>query len=274
VDELRRLNCSHLPVDLEPHTALGETQVGLRLAGAHGAARVSEILSEGEQRARSLAFFFAEMRLAEHTGGVIVDDPVSSLDDERRSYIARRLVGEAAHRQVIVFTHDLPFMLELLEQADKVELEPKLQGVWRHGTSVGRVDKRPPFAAMKFKQRVGELDQRVARWDKQPEPSTADEAWHRVCDLYVDMRTTWERAVEERLFQGVVQRFQREVKTLKLPAVNVTDELVQEIEEGMTRCSYFAHDAAPGTRTTLPGRVQLAADVERLREFERTTRSG
>jgi len=274
VDELRRLNCSHLPVDLEPHTALGETQVGLRLAGAHGAARVSEILSEGEQRALSLAFFFAEMRLAEHTGGVIVDDPVSSLDDERRSYIARRLVGEAAHRQVIVFTHDLPFMLELLEQADRVELEPKLQGVWRHGTSVGRVDKRPPFAAMKFKQRVGELDQRVARWDKEPEPSTADEAWHRVCDLYVDMRTTWERAVEERLFQGVVQRFQREVKTLKLPAVNVTDELVQTIEEGMTRCSYFAHDAAPGTRTTLPGRVQLAADVERLREFERTTRSG
>jgi hypothetical protein len=86
------------------------------------------------------------------------------------------------------------------------------------------------------------------------------------------MRTTWERAVEERLFQGVVQRFQREVKTLKLPAVTVTEDLVNRIDDGMTRCSYFVHDAPPGTRTALPGRAQLAADVEKLREFERATR--
>jgi hypothetical protein len=52
----------------------------------------------------------------------------------------------------------------------------------------------------------------------------------------------------------------------------VTDELVNAIDAGMTRCSYFVHDAPPGTRTTLPGRVQLAADVEQLREFERATR--
>jgi hypothetical protein len=131
---------------------------------------VSEILSEGEQRAVSLA-------------------------------------------------HDLPFMLDLLEQADKAGLQPKLQGIWRLGASVGRVDQKPPFAAMNFRQRVGELDQRVEQWDNQPSPRDADEAWHRVCDLYADMRTTWERAVEERLFRGVVQRFHREVKTLKLPTV-------------------------------------------------------
>jgi hypothetical protein len=203
---------------------------------------------------------------------VVVDDPVSSLDDERRSYIARRLVREIRERQVIVFTHDLPFMLDLVEQAEKAELEPKLQGIWRLGTSVGRVDQKPPFAATKFRECVGELDQRVAQWDNQTDPRDADEAWHRVCDFYADMRTTWERAVEERLFQGVVQRFQREVKTLKLPNVEVTDELVSAIEEGMTQCSYFVHDAPTGTRTTLPGRVQLAPDVEKLREFERATR--
>lgn len=272
IDELKRLNCQHLPIDLEPHTAIGATQVVLRLAGAHGAPAVSEILSEGEQRALSLAFFFAETHLAEDKGGVIVDDPVSSLDDERRSYIARRLARETKNRQVIVFTHDLPFMLDLVEQAEKLDLEPKLQGIWRLGTSVGRVDQRPPFAALKFKERVGDLEQRVARWDNQTDPRDADEAWQRVCDLYADMRTTWERAVEERLFQGVVQRFQREVKTLKLPSVKVTDELVSAIEEGMTRCSYFVHDAPTGTRTTLPGRVELAGDVEKLRGFERATR--
>jgi hypothetical protein len=48
-------------VDLHPHTAVGETQVGLRLAGAHGSPQVSDIASEGEQRALSLSFFFAEV---------------------------------------------------------------------------------------------------------------------------------------------------------------------------------------------------------------------
>jgi energy-coupling factor transporter ATP-binding protein EcfA2 len=271
-EELGRLNCNHLPVDVEPHTAVGETQVALRLAGAQGVPRVSDILSEGEQRAVSLAFFFAETRLAEHLGGVIVDDPVSSLDDERRAYIARRLTEEASKRQVIVLTHDLPFLLDLLEQAENAELEPKLQGIWRLGSSVGRIDQKPPFTTMRFKERVGDLGQRVEQWDAQPEPRDADDAWHRVCSFYADMRATWERAVEERLFRGVVQRFQREVKTLKLPTVKVTDELVNSIDAGMTRCSYFVHDAPPGTRTTLPGRVQLAADVEKLRDFERATR--
>jgi hypothetical protein len=63
------------------------------------------------------------------------------------------------------------------------------------------------------------------------------------------------------------------VKTLKLPTVVVTSELVQAIDDGMTRCSYVVHDAPPGTRTSLPGRVELAGDVEKLRDFERATRS-
>lgn len=270
--ELEHLRCHHLPVDVEPHTAAGETQVVLRLAGAHGTPRVSEILSEGEQRAVALAFFFAETGLAEHTGGIVVDDPVSSLDDERRAYIARRLVSEAMRRQVIVFTHDLPFMLDLLEQAEKASLEPQLQGIWRHGGSVGRIDESPPFATLKFKQRVGALEDRVQHWEEQPEPRDADEAWHRVCDFYADMRTTWERGVEERLFNGVVQRFQREVKTLKLRSVEINSERVEAVDEGMTRCSYFVHDAPSGTRTALPSRADLARDVEKLRAFERTTR--
>jgi hypothetical protein len=50
-------------------TPVGETQVRLRLAGAHGAPQVSEILSEGEQRALSLAFFLAEVAMFEEGGG-------------------------------------------------------------------------------------------------------------------------------------------------------------------------------------------------------------
>ena len=232
---------------------------------------MSEILSEGEQRAVSLAFFFAETRIADHAGGLVVDDPVSSRSMSVRKYIARRLAEEAARRQVVVLTHDLPFMLDLLDQAKTVEIEPKLQSVWRLGSSVGRVDAKLPFTAMRFRDRLADLTRRVEQWDNQPDPGDADEAWRRVCGFYGDMRTVWECGVEERLFQGVVRRFQREIKTQELPHVTVTNELLAAIDAGMTRCSLFVHDAAPGTRTALPGRTQLAADVEKLRAFQRAT---
>jgi hypothetical protein len=79
--------------------------------------------------------------------------------------------------------------------------------------------------------------------------------------------------VEERLFRGVVQRLQRAVKTLALKDVVITEELVEAVNEGMTRCSYFVHDAPPGTGTSLPGRRELAEDVAKLRDFEKQTRS-
>lgn len=270
--ELSSLHCEHLPVDLHPQTVVGETQVALRLAGAHGAPSVSEIASEGEQRALSLSFFLAEVSTSASDGGIIVDDPVSSLDDERRAYIAERLVAEARHRQVIVLTHDLPFMLDLIDQAEDAGLEPMVEGIWRLGSEVGRVDDHPPFRAMKLRPRVGVLEQQVAQWNNQPPPADFDEAWRRVCDFYARLRITWERAVEERLFRGVVQRFQREVKTLWLDDVEITPELVAAVKDGMTRCSQFVHDQPPGATTSLPGRTELAADLEKIREFEKQTR--
>jgi len=271
-EELRNLRCGHLPVDLHPHTAVGETQVGLRLAGAHGAPRVVDIASEGEHRALSLSFFLAEVATSEDDGGVVVDDPVSSLDDERRAYIAERLAAEAKRRQVIVLTHDLPFVLDLVDIAGKADTELTMQGVWRLGSEVGRVDDHPPFKAMKLRQRVGVLDQEVAQWNSQPGPRDFDEAWRRICDFYSRLRISWERAVEERLFRGVVQRFQREVKTRALGEVNVTPELVAAVEEGMTRCSQFVHDEPLAASTALPGRTDLGADLAKLQEFERETR--
>jgi recombinational DNA repair ATPase RecF len=271
-EELANLDCAHIPVDLRPQTRVGETQVALRLAGAHGTPKISDIASEGEQRALSLSFFLAEVATSENDGGIIVDDPVSSLDDERRDYIAKRLVAETKHRQVVVFTHDLPFMLDLLDRAEDAGVEPLVQGVWRMGAEVGRVDDHPPFKAMKLRQRLGVLDQEVAQWDKQPTPRDFDEAWRRVCDFYARLRITWERGVEERLFKGVVTRFQREVKTLALDDVNITPEMVTLVKEGMTRCSMFVHDEPPGTATRLPDRQQLARDLDELREFVRLTK--
>ena len=270
--ELHALNCRHIRVQLQARGQGGQTYVALQLAGATGDARVSEVLSEGEQRALSLAFFLAEVATFDHDGGIVLDDPVSSLDDARRGYIARRLVEEARHRQVVVLTHDLPFLVDLGDQAKKLDVSLVEQWVWRDGTEPGRVDADPPFSAKKFRARVNALGERLAQWDNADPAPTQEEARRRVADFYRDMRTTWERGVEERLFRGVVTRFQREVKTLQLPQVEITDDLKRAVHDGMTKCSQFLHDAAEGTVTTVPHKTELAADFEPLAQFERDTR--
>ena len=63
------------------------------------------MLSEGEQRALGLACFLADAVGQPVKHGIIVDDPVSSLDHVRLRRVANRLVREAASgRQVIIFT--------------------------------------------------------------------------------------------------------------------------------------------------------------------------
>jgi len=269
--ELESMKCAHLPINLKPTARVGATRVQLRLAGVSETSKISAIASEGEHRALSLAFFFAELTLADGDGGIVVDDPVSSLDEERRAYIAARLVEEAGQRQVVVFTHDLPFMLDLAEQARAAGLKPVMKGLWRHGEDVGRVDEQPPFAAMRAKDRLGVLKQQAAQWDGQPDPKDLEEAWRRVRDFYGRLRTAWERSVEERLFRGVVQRFQREVKTQSLKDVVITPETVGMVERGMSRCSAFMHDAAPATPVHLPGRAEIEADVGELDAFFKAT---
>jgi recombinational DNA repair ATPase RecF len=270
--ELAALRCDHIPLDPRFRGSAGSTVVNLELVGARSAPELRAVLSEGEQRAVALAFFFAEVACAEHDGGIVLDDPVSSLDDERREYIARRLVEEAARRQVIVFTHDLPFMLDLVQQAEQANIDQSQQAVWRDQRVAGLVDNQPPFDAMNLRQRVAALTIEVQEWDKQSRPANQDDAWRRVCDVYRRMRTAWERAVEERLLAGVVQRFQRPVHTQKLDKVQITEELLKAVNDGMDRCSQYVHDAPVGARGGLPSRQQIAADLEPLRTFEKDSR--
>ena len=80
-----------------------------------------KVFSEGERTAIALACFLAELHLGDDPSGMIFDDPVSSFDHHIREHVARRLVGAAKDRQVIVFTHDLAFLADLREQARKIQ---------------------------------------------------------------------------------------------------------------------------------------------------------
>ena len=112
---------------------------------------IGEILSEGEHRCVALAAFLAELVTSRDYSGIVFDDPMSSLDHKYRRRVAKRLVEEAAHRQVIVFTHDLTFLFDPCLSG----LHPHPLGLeWaqtgyrgaRHGCSRPRRSPIPAFA--------------------------------------------------------------------------------------------------------------------------------
>lgn len=268
--ELTQLGC-RLPVRLLARTARAETSVAVELQ-ADNPPPVSAIASEGEQRALALAFFLAELEVANDLGGIIVDDPVSSLDDDRRVYIARRLITEARSRQVIVFTHDLPLVFELKAAAKDADIPVSYQCVWRQGETVGRVDDDPPFKTLNLTKRINKLDTELQHIKNNPAP-TLDAAWSQVDGFYSRLRTCWERAVEERIFGGVVQRFERDVKTKQFGEMRVTPELLRQIDEGMTRASRFVHEDSYRAQVALASVTDMAEDLDRLRQFDRDWRA-
>ena len=79
-------------------------------------------MSEGEHRCIALATFLSELSISEHQSSIIFDDPVSSLDHKWRNRIAKRIAIESKIRQVIVFTHDITFLLMLQEHCAKLQL--------------------------------------------------------------------------------------------------------------------------------------------------------
>ena len=154
--ELGHLNCQHLPISADFKREKGATKAVLRLAARHSSL-LKSIASEGEWRAVALAFFFAELSVRHDDAGIILDDPVSSLDDERRKYIADRLIEESTKRQVIIFTHDLPFLADLHHGAKANDVAMSTCGMWRWETTLAEFDSEIPFKALSLKKRVGQL---------------------------------------------------------------------------------------------------------------------
>lgn len=79
-------------------------------------------LSAGDRNTLALAFFFASLEQDPNIANkiVVIDDPMTSLDDHRTLRTREEIMALAARvRQVIVLSHSKPFLCSLWEQADR-----------------------------------------------------------------------------------------------------------------------------------------------------------
>ena len=271
MDEVKALDLAYLPVAVEAsHGEKGRAFHTLAL-GTLPAKDVpaQEVFSEGEHRGVALAAFLAEISLQESASTVVLDDPVSSMDHGRRGYVAKRIVGIASRRPVLVFTHDLVFlwMLQGVSAAHGVELVPRL--FRRDASGTGIVSSEWPWDGQNVSTRIGVLKQTLQAF---PKLAANDRKKYEteVRTFYGRLRDTWERAVEEVLLNSAVRRFQAEVQTLRLKNLHrITEQQMQDFEAGMTKSSAWiqGHDHATALALPVPEPAEAVSDLEALERW-------
>ena len=233
--EFQALGVGHIKTKLNERVEYGKMKHKLVL-DLPRTMKLDEILSDGEQRAIAIGSFLAELHLAGHGGGIVFDDPVSSLDHNWRSNVARRLVEEAKKRQVIVLTHDTVFLGELRDVIEQKKVDYLIHHLEWRGGCPGHVSAGLPWHHKSYKDRLDkhEKAQKVMEKTWPAYPNEEDNAkMHREYSL---LRATIERVIQDVVFNGVVQRYRDWIRVDKLDGVvGFTNTEYKEIEKWRDR---------------------------------------
>lgn len=269
--ELKKLGFKNISVVAGTKGVRGKQYHYLELDTSYGVnVRLKEILSEGEHRCISLAMFFSELSISEHKSAIIFDDPVSSLDHKWRGRISNRIIQESKERQVIVFTHDITFLMMLQEVANKENCNVDIKSLTRKKTETGILAKNPPWDALTVKKRIGILNAEFQILEKIEKTETDEVYRERVKPFYGKLRETWERSIEEVVLNGTVQRFGREIQTRRLKKViDFIDDDYQIIEDNISKCStmFLGHDSAGELIESVPDTEEVKADLKILTDY-------
>jgi energy-coupling factor transporter ATP-binding protein EcfA2 len=253
----------------------GSPQYQVRLL-AKPDAKVLDILSEGEQTCVAIAAFLAELATATHSSALVFDDPITSLDHKWRHKVADRLVVEAAVRQVIVFTHDLVFLNDLIEGAEKSGIPCEALHIRKSSPTVGIINADLPWDGMKILARVDSLEKQARAFISAGAQSEDQNYQRDARHFYDDLRASWERALEEVAFAHVVMRHRDYINPGDLIRVSAMTENDCRIWSANFKkcCGYIAaHDASRGRNRPLPEPQELLKDVQELGTWVRDLRA-
>lgn len=231
-----------------------------------------DVLSEGEQRSVALANFLAETSVDGNNECLVFDDPVSSLDHDRREIIANRLVEEAKEKQIVILTHDISFFLSVQKYCNKNDIECYTTSIINIDGMSGIVQEAP-WIGSPVSKRIKKLRnmlrsiQSFYKNDITNSYMGMESYRDRVKNWCELLRETWERTVEEILLNGSIQRLNPEIQTQRLKKATYTKDLYKELEAGMANCSSWIHDRASALEEDVPTPDRLNEYLKSCEKF-------
>lgn len=264
-EECRKLN-ANFDINIVSRGSSGRTLKKLQIKGK----LPGKVLSEGEQRAISIANFLTEVKMDDRNIGIVFDDPVCSLDHKRRSKIANRLVEEAKVRQVIIFTHEITFFMELKTEAERSGITFRQETIRKVCDEPGDISPVISWQGMNVKERTGKLKNDLQEIVAVFNSGNMDVYYYRAKEWCELLRESWERAVEEILFNDAIQRYNPCVQTQRLKKAPFTRDLYIELERGMSECSAWCHDQARAINVDVPSVDDLKFYIECFEKYCKT----
>ncbi|HKS83575.1 MAG TPA: AAA family ATPase [Candidatus Acidoferrales bacterium] len=258
-----------IQIALETRGSKGETvrQIVLGPKKFKSGFTVSQVLSDGEKRAVAIADFLAEASIDPSNNPIILDDPVTSMDDGWKGTLAECLVEEARSRQVIVFTHDLVFLGRIKDHAKKLQVDFVSHWIREENGRPGFVyPQNSPLTEGDF--RSAELARRAYSESKNAEPSTQQALLQKGFGW---LRSTYEALIVFEIFKDVVHRYDDRISFGQLADVRVDPALNQEIIENMGRLSRHidAHLHSDKFGSTKPTPADLFKEIETFETIKR-----
>ena len=272
--EARNLKLEHVVLS-DPRGAKGSIRQMPTLKEVPAASTIStmQVLSEGEQTAAGLAGFLTEVYFDESKSAVIFDDPMSSLDHQRRSSAAARIVELAQDRQVIVFTHDLIFLAELVKQARYLSVKVHQQTIQRNGCKQpGQITDKFPWKANDTDDRISILKADLDKITATRDSMSGGEYEDKTSGWAGKLSETWERTIRSDVIYRVVDRSTTEVKPMLVRILaRISDEDYEDFDKGYSATSTWArrHDKSEEVSYVAPEPDEMKHELNRLKEWHK-----
>ncbi|HEY4496697.1 MAG TPA: hypothetical protein VI432_00930 [Candidatus Paceibacterota bacterium] len=250
----------------------GEYGSQMRAKNMEGLDEIDQFLSEGEQKAVALADFFAELSMQNEHAPVIFDDPATSFDYDRKERIAKRIAQESATRQIVVFTHDLMFASYLHDQVetsngDVDSTKAAFHNLYSEANRVGIVDENYYPGSVKFDTYMRKIEAKVA----EVEALTAAARREGIKDAYGKLRKAVEKAVEERIFGGVITRWSDQIQMHNATSSRASlsrEKLdkAKQLHEEFSRYIEAHNQSDEMIQHAMPDLAKLKNDIQQVKE--------
>lgn len=265
VQEINDLRLSRIPIEMRKEKdkqAVSYFRIVLKERPDIKA--VGEIFSEGEHRCIALAAFLAELVTAQSYSCIVFDDPMSSLDHTHRHRVASRLVKEAKHRQVIVFTHDLVFLYNIRRAAEDANRPIEIRNIWRYDGQPGYVENEAPAKAKSAHQMCNTLRSSI----KEVKPrfrNLCSSERTKFCRITINhLRMAWEQAISNYL-RPVIERFDNRVKLSSIYKIGIlTEDDMKTVMAAQARLSNDLHFSAEALNPEDMSLDDLLSEIEIL----------
>lgn len=267
---LRRFLHEQVRVEIKTIGKKGDTlrQIVLFSEQSRKKHSINKVLSDGEQRAVALSDFLTEATLDESCSVLVLDDPVTSFGTAWRNAAAQVLVEQAKEKQVVVFCHDLPFVYNLKESSQDVDMQI-------HWIKRGDLDGQPGYVYL-HNGPANEEDYKNAR--------LADDLYARALKAppqeqelllkqgFGALRSSYEAFVIFDLLKGAVRRWDERVRMEYIEEIKWDPALAKQVVVKVHYLSRFieAHLHSDAFQPAKPTPALLHQEIEEFKNLRKS----